>query len=472
MFFTNCHSIFLSRLNTYFCGLWRAVLVRFNLFCSTFISQMPDFATVVCQKAAIAAVLVLVALGYWTNRNAPVFQRPFSVWWAFVLFRIVPFGLVYLVLDYDVRSDAWMFYDSARQALQLKTVYRDFDTAYSPLFPYLTALPLLLWNSGKAIVLFLILAEGLAIWLTVRVFKDNVRTAQRAILYLITPAPLVLSVLSGQEDILMWLFGAWAVLVWQKRQDDLWVGIILGLGMVATKALMVLTLIPVFFLVKNQLRYFLGLLLVGLPALVVMYALVGLEFLEPIQQANDPRTPNLWTILRPLFGEIIPLGHKALNWVGLVAVLGLGCALAYRWRRKNRFVEGFTVLFVATYALVMIVQQSSLANYAYLFLLPMLFVPSVQVTKKTNFFLLLLLNFAIVVQPPIWWGLKMPIFKTLNDLAHPWPAAEYLLEVVIVGCLGYFLVVLVKDDDTIKLINDDAIDYWQDTLLNKTTKGK
>lgn len=414
-------------------------------FVQHLLPQMPDFAIVVCQKAVIAAVLSLVAFGYWTNRNAAVFQRTSSVWWAFVLFRIVPFGLIYLVLGYDVRSDAWMFYDSAREALQLKTVYRDFDTAYSPLFPYLTALPLLFWNSGKAIVLLLILAEGLAILLTVKVFKESIFTAQYAILYLLIPAPLVLSVLSGQEDILMWLFGAWALLVWQKRQDDLWIGIILGLGMVATKALMVLTLIPVFFLVKNKLRYFLGLLLVGLPALVVTYALVGLEFLEPVQQANDPRTPNLWTILRPVLGEIIPLGQKALNWVGLVAVLGLGCALAYRWRLKNRFVEGFTVLFVVTYAFVMVVQQSSLANYAYLFLLPMLFVPSVQVTKKTNFFLLLLLNFAIVVQPPIWWGLKMPLFKTLNDLAHPWPAAEYLLEVVIVGCLGYFLVVLVKD---------------------------
>ena len=414
---------------------------------------MPDFSVLVYQKSAIAALFSLVAWWYWTNRDARVFESSRDVLWVFVLFRLVPFAVVYLFLDYDVRSDAWMFYDSARQALQLKTVYRDFDSAYSPLFVYLTALPLLLWNSGKAIVLLLILAEGLAVYLTVQLFGDDRRAHQKAILYLLLPAPLVLSVLSGQEDILMWLFGAWALLVWQKKRDDLWVGLVLGLGMVATKALLVLTLIPVFFLVKNKIRYFLGLVLVGLPALVVMYALVGLEFLEPIQQANDPRTPNLWTILRPVLGAIVPLGHKTLNWVGLVLVLGLGCFVAHRWRGRGQFVAGFTTLFVATYAFVMVVQQSSLANYAYLFLLPMLYVPAVKLTKKTQFFLLLLLNFAVVVQPPVWWGLRMPIFKTLSDLAPGWHATEYLLEVIIVGCLGYFVVVLVKADEPIGSVN-------------------
>lgn len=398
---------------------------------------MLDSPTIVYQKAAIALLFSLLTFLYWVfGQRVRVDSRRQNLLLglAFFLLRILPFVVVYVILGYTARSDVPMFYDSALGALKGGVVYRDFDTAYSPLFPYITALPLLLWNTAEAITLLLLLTEGLAVWLTVRLYRSDKDVFHKAILYLLLPVPFVLSVLGGQEDILMWIFGAWALLVWQRRRDDLWTGIILGLGMVVTKAILILTLIPVFFLVKNKFRYVGGLLLVGIPSLAVMYAVAGMEFLEPIQQANDPRTPNIWTILRPALGSLVPLGQKAVNWVGLVSILGLAGYLAYIYQQKRRFVAGFVNVWVVTYAFMMVMQQSSLANYAYIYLLPMVF-GVLSFDKKSHLLLLLLFNFAVVVQPAIWWGMNMPLFKSLSDFRYSWALAEYVLEIIIVGCL-------------------------------------
>ncbi|WP_077923832.1 hypothetical protein [Spirosoma sp. 209] len=409
---------------------------------------MPDFPSSVIPKAAIAFLLSVLLVLFWYYRQAltPAYNRqPLALGIAFFLLRIVPFIGLYIVLGYAARSDVPMFFEASKEALEMKVVYRDFDSAYSPLFAYLTALPLLIWYSPEAITLLLILLEGLTLALTFRYYRSLPGPAdepfQKAILYLLLPISMVLSVLSGQEDELMWLFGVWALMAWRHRQDDLSVGLVLGLGMVVTKAILVLTLIPVFFLVRNQLRYVAGLLLVGLPALAIMYGLVGLEFLEPVQQANDPRTPNIWTVLRPLLGSVIPLGQKSLNWVGLASILAFGCYVAYR--NRPRFEAGFVTLWVSTYAFMMIVQQSSLANYAYIYVMPMLF-GVVALTSRNQLLFLLLFNVAVVVQPPLWWSMDMPLFSSLSDLTTAKAVAEYVLEVVIVGCLIWLLAIQFK----------------------------
>ncbi len=415
--------------------------------------KMPDFTEIVYQKAAITAVLSLFVWGLWVFRdriNVASQQQPMVIWLAFIALRILPFIVVYLLLGYDARSDVHMFYVSALDAYKLKLVYKDFDSAYSPVFAYLTALPLIFWNSPKAIILLLILIEGITLQLTFRLYQSGNGVHfpgdspfHKALIYLFLPIPFVLSVLSGQEDLLMWLFGVICLLVWRERKDDLWIGIVLGIGMVVTKAILILTLIPVFFLVRNQIRYVLGLLIVGIPSLAIMYWLVGLEFLEPIQQANDPRTPNIWTILRTAIGPMVPLGAKILNWVGLVLTLGFAGFLGFYYRQRNRFADGFVALWIVTYAFMMIVQQSSLANYAYIFILPMLFA-TLSFDKKYHLLVLLLFNFTVVVQPPIWWGLNMPLFKSFADLSNPWALAEYLLEIAIVGCLIWVIVTQIR----------------------------
>ncbi len=61
-----------------------------------------------------------------------------------ILFRIIPFIIVYVILHFKAQSDVIIFWKSAQEALKLKLVYRDFESLYSPLFPYITALLLFL----------------------------------------------------------------------------------------------------------------------------------------------------------------------------------------------------------------------------------------------------------------------------------------------------------------------------------------
>ena len=86
------------------------------------------------------------------------------------VFRLFPFIVIYIFLGFDARSDVLMFYDSAKAAAKGGIVYWDFDTAYSPLFPYITVLPLWIWDSAKAIILEMVLFELLILFIIILQF--------------------------------------------------------------------------------------------------------------------------------------------------------------------------------------------------------------------------------------------------------------------------------------------------------------
>lgn len=365
-------------------------------------------------------------------------QNQTAWFWLLVLgLRLIPFGVVYVVLNQSPRSDVPMFYEAASSAKQGLFVYRDFESAYSPLFAYLTAIPLLVWNSPKAIVLLMLFVEVMVLWFTFR-FQQSSDSLLKTLLYLLLPAPFVLIVLGGQEDIWMWGFGLLSMWAWQKKSDELWLGIIFGMALIVTKALFILILPAIFFFVRHKIRFVLGLLIIGIPTLVFMYYYSELLFLSPIQQANDPRTPNIWTILHPLTNGFIPLGPKYLNWIGLLSILVITIFATFKLR-KSTIYEGFLpLMWTLTYGVMMIVQQSSLSNYAFIFLMPMLF-SLIDITDRNTRVILLLFNLAVVIQPPIWWGLNMPLFHHLSDLFVPIHGVEYILEITVIACLLYLL---------------------------------
>ena len=127
---------------------------------------------------------------------------------AWVLTRLVPFVLIFVVFNQTPFSDLDGFFGQAREAVQLKLVYRDFYCMYSPFFPYVNALGLWFWLDKKAIILVMILMEGGALWTTNRFYADTISPSERlfrSLLYLLLPGSLVLCVLGGQEDVWMWL---------------------------------------------------------------------------------------------------------------------------------------------------------------------------------------------------------------------------------------------------------------------------
>jgi hypothetical protein len=361
-----------------------------------------------------------------------------TVLWAMLLLRITPFVLVYLLLGYGAKSDVLMFYDWAQMAKSGAIVYKEFPSPYGPLFSYITALPLFIWNAPEALILLMILVECLAVWLTYKYILPTAQSHYYVVLYLLLPSTIVLSVLGGQEDVWIWLLFVLSILAYTSKKSDLALGIGMGVALVVTKVLFVLLLPFSFFWVKNKIKFVLGLLLVGIPTLAILYYVGEWSFLLPIQQANDPRTPNIWSVLNPFFQVYHNIGIKVLNFSGLASLVWAGVYIVIKQKKvENNTIPSLIHAFVVTFMVMMLLQQSSLANYVYMFLLPwVLYLMPTYSRHKTH--LVLLLSVATVVQPALWWGLKMPIYSGPKELLEPYKLIEYCLEILIVGCLLYF----------------------------------
>ncbi|MCY7352345.1 MAG: hypothetical protein LH606_17050 [Cytophagaceae bacterium] len=361
----------------------------------------------------------------------------FLLFW--LILRLIPFLLIYVAFGEKAHSDVGIFYDSAKGARAWGVVYRDFDSAYQPLFAYLTALPLFFWDSAEAILLEMILVEGIILWFTYRYYQAGQPNALFiALLYLLLPAPFVLVVLSGQEDIWMWGFGIWAMWQMRRKPDGLRLGLIVGLSLLVTKVVIVLLLPALFIFVRDRWRFVLGLVLIGVPALGLLYASGEMAFMSIIHQADAPRTPNLWSIANPFLSVYRGVGVPLLNGLGLLSTVLISVLVAvFSGRKDYAFGQFFPLLWCVTFAWFMCIQQSSLANYAFIFLMPLLFgVFSIQ--NRTALVLLLLFNAAIVIQPVLWWGMGMPVFSA-SDFVRVLPITEYVLELIIVGLLLYFI---------------------------------
>jgi predicted MFS family arabinose efflux permease len=115
----------------------------------------------------------------------------------------------------------------------------------------------------------------------------------------------------------------------------------------------------------------------------------------------------------------------------------ISCLSIFAKIKKINFEIAFPLIWIFSNCWLMFIQQSSLSNYCYIFLMPIMFLFSSN--KSPNFIIItLLFSFACTIQPPIWWGQKMPIYKDATDLLIPINMVEYSLEIFIVGCIIYF----------------------------------
>ncbi len=359
---------------------------------------------------------------------------------AFFVCRLVPFAVIYLLLGLETRSDVPIFYEAASHALRGEIVYRDFWSPYSPLFAYITALPLLVWPSPKSIVLLMILVEGAAWWLTYRFYRPRRGSVAQlwALLYLVLPGPFVFCVLGGQEDVWMWLFGAISLWVWANRASAFGLGLLMAVMLIVTKALAVLIALALLFWVRRPLQYVAGLLLIGVPALVVLYALTGEGMLTPLMFASMPFAPNLPTVLAPLIGDFTAYAGL-LSAVGLIAVLVLSAYGGWQLRRANiPYERALPILWVLCYGMLMVVHKSSFGNYVFIYALPLMtLIPDWNNARPVA--ILLVLNVMAAVHPSVWWRLGAPIYTDPAMINTKKYAVEYCMEIMIVASVGYFV---------------------------------
>ena len=358
--------------------------------------------------------------------------------------RILPFLIVYVYYGYDAQSDVQIFWKSAQHASKFELVYRDFDSVYSPFFAYITALPLYLWDSARAITLLMILIELLVLWLTMKTYpsENQASTLFKSLIYLLLPAPYIFCVLGGQEDIWMWGFACLVVFAWQRKKSDLALGIITGLGLLTTKAFFILLLPLLLMKVKNRVQFIAGNAVVGLPILFILYLLGGDSFLMPVRLAQDPMAVNMWSVINPFIWDYgITNDIKLLNWIGLFIILGV--ALWQTLKSQSIDIQAYIPkIWIIIFGIMMIVQIGAYANYIFIYSMPLLF--CFDFFKRKSFLILTFIfqSFA-TVQPSFWFRIGKPFLRFDNLLGEKF-AVEYALEIVVFVGIIYWLSMVMK----------------------------
>lgn len=236
----------------------------------------------------------------------------------------------------------------------------------------------------------------------------------------------------------MWAIGAVSLYQWQARPDAFRLGLLMALMLLATKALAVLICIGLLFWVRQPIRYVAGLATVGLPVLLVLYALTGMGILTPLMFANMPFAPNLWTVLAPLTGDFMSYAG-VLSGAGLLAVVALSAYGGWLLRQQDSpYERSLPTLWVLCFGFMMFVHKSSFGNYAFIYLIPLLFCV-IDWNSKADLFFLLLLNVLVTVQPSYWWGIGAPLMTNLAILSKQANVIEYLMELGVVVSVGYFV---------------------------------
>ncbi|WP_019988047.1 hypothetical protein [Rudanella lutea] len=404
-----------------------------------------DTTSLVKTIIALGLSAVVMLVWYGQRRLMPVLDanERTTRWLAFVALRLVPFAAVYLVLDQEPRSDVIFFYERAVPAMEGKLVYRDFLSFHAPLFTYLTVLPLFIWNNARVLVLMMALIEFVIANATYRYVRPTTPDALlRYVLYYLLPLPFVAMVLSSEEDVWMWGFGLLTLALPASLSDRRFAfltGLIWGVAMLTIKFMLVVLLIPLFFLIKDRLYYLLGLAVIGIPSILILYALMGTAFLMPIQHSSYPMAPNLVSVLRPILGSLFgQVSLTSLNWVGLLGTIGGGSWVAWQFRHLG-YRRAFPLVFCFVFGLFMVMLPS--APGYYLFTQEMALVFVLLANTRTHWFRFAVLNFLLVVQPILMIVYAdNALYTSLAMLGNPVYLLDYGIQVVELAGLIWLVV--------------------------------
>lgn len=397
------------------------------------------------KGAASLALTVAILLLLWqrprverllTDRKAPWLTL------FFLAFRLTPFVITYFVLGFEPQSDVKYFYPIIASATRLEVPYVGAYNPYGPFFGYMLALPLALWNNLRVIVLSFMLLEAATVWLTQHIYLPRLNRGERlfrCLVYYLLPISFVFSVFSGQEDVLAWGAVLAAVWVWHVRQNALLGGLLLGVGLLLTKATFVLLLVPLFLLTPRKISFVAGAALVGLPVLAWLYVKTGTRFIEqPLIEGDYLKAPNWRSVLNPLLANDLGAVGSAGKWITLALLLVIVGLVTLLVRKREALPGYLPMLYTAIFAALSVLQQNAISIYAYAFMLPLLFCFT-AFRNRTHMTILLVFNVLAANHPSIWWRMKQPYYTGFAALKNPASLAEYSMEWLIVAGFIWFV---------------------------------
>jgi len=388
-----------------------------------------------CVLALTGALAALHRL----NERSLLKLRRFDTLALWMAARLVPILIVYFALGFKPESDvATCFWPQAVGAASGHMPYRDFESFFSPAFPYLLALPTFLFHDPRVLILWLSLFEAVTIHLTARLAGLSDPSKQRVRLLLcafVAPGPLLLSVIGGQEDFLLWTSG---LLIWGfvARKSDLAASATGAACALLTKATIVVPLAAFLGMSRSRVRFLSILSVVGVVTATSLWKLTGTAFLAVLSQGGNISPPQIWLLLHLLTAGAIPAGTNAISLIvvgGIVlAALGLGARLRDVLVAEFPPFAGFWVTLFA--ALIILSPKSQGAYFGYL-ALPLL---TLVANDRRGLLLWLVTGALVVVEPSLFYRTGELHPAHWSQIGSMEARIDIALQFVLVGCFSFF----------------------------------
>ncbi len=292
-------------------------------------------------------------------------------WAILALIRITAFILIFVVIGLAAQSDVVVYYREAKSALSGALIYRDFPSSYGPLFTYLEAGAVFLWDSPKSLVLLAIIVElgSFPLWLRIadRAFSDRI-VRKSTLLYVFSPVPFFVVGVSGQNQCFGSAFLAMCICLLFQDRNAL-AGFVAGVSIPGVKFLTLL-FAPVLWAFSHRRISFAAAFMVA-PVIVYGWLLIAdVDILVPLYlQLNDRSPGNL-----PFLFSLIGLETKTISqgrlWDAFL-VISLAGVFIFHFVRSKLRKHSCLIYFVTLIGLTfMICSKKSYANYLVFFYFP------------------------------------------------------------------------------------------------------
>lgn len=276
---------------------------------------------------ALASLLPVVLGVAWMAlaREWPLLARrpAFTGWLTWTITRLAFATLLWGAFGHAGVDQQAFFLPQARHALAGEWPYRDFDSAYAPLFAPLLSVALRIAGDVGPLMLFLL--ADLVAWRSLVAAEGE--SSEPAWAYVATPLTWYFTVRYGQDEALA--AAALALAWWALRRGRGGLaGLALGVGFVVTKPLFALPALALLLGAAPRARVAMLAWAGAIVAAVYgVFIRVGADVLQPLrlEGASFGVGPTLWRVPVTLFGwDAGPVGwlpFAALALVGVVMLL-------------------------------------------------------------------------------------------------------------------------------------------------------
>lgn len=385
--------------------------------------------TVVYLKIVLAVGLTILTLVVVEQVNRVIIRRKLDVIAPVLVggaIRLSLFVFIFMLLEGHVSSDvSSYYYPQAKSALNGGIWNADFESSYSPLFPYIGAAFLFIWNDSRVFVLFALCIDSVGLWFWHSLLRKTTTREDAldvSMCYALS-APVIANALVGQQQV--WIAAGLSASIWLLfvQNSPAKSAIVQGVTLCVTKILAVLFWPVLFTVSRPRIGWLVAALAIPFLTIAVFYWL-GSDLLALKGEQQDYTSGNLIYYANYLLGaekQYFPL-YDAIT---ALCLLGVSFFVFLRLRGSEHN-DIDVVLSAVSLLLVMLllVSKKSYANYLCLAYFAILFVLYKNLLRYWYWCAYSLFSVAATVSPTIWFA-SHGHNKFLQDWIHQagWSAA-------------------------------------------------